>query len=98
MGLKACPLLSFIRQVQTVLIDNKCQELWSLLKSAQNSKNITSPDIIRYRREAERHVGQDDQLYRLQWVGYSCPPSLPCPSLLIDERVPMLTGHIVRCR
>lgn len=81
MGLKACSLLSFMRQVQTVLIDNKCQELWSLLKSAQNSKNITSPDIIRYRREAERHVGQDDQLYRLQWVGYSCAPSLSRPSL-----------------
>ena len=54
--------------MQTILSDNKCQELWSLLKSAQSCKNITSQDIVRYRREAERHVGLDDHLYRLQWV------------------------------
>jgi len=54
--------------VQTVLGDNKCQELWLLLKSAQNSKNLTTRDIVRYRREAEQHVGQDDHLYRVQWV------------------------------
>ncbi|KAF9567836.1 hypothetical protein CPC08DRAFT_680594 [Agrocybe pediades] len=61
-------IIALVKQVQTILADNKCQELWSLLKSAQNSKNITAQDIIRYRREAERHVGQDDHLYRLQWV------------------------------
>ncbi|KAF8910078.1 hypothetical protein CPB84DRAFT_1673093 [Gymnopilus junonius] len=61
-------ITALVKQVQTILSDNKCQELWTLLKSAQNSKNITTQDIIRYRREAERHVGQDDHLYRLQWV------------------------------
>ncbi|KAF8167408.1 hypothetical protein B0H34DRAFT_644805 [Crassisporium funariophilum] len=61
-------LIALIKQVQTILSDNKCQELWSLLKSAQHSKNISNQDIIRYRREAERHVGLDDHLYRLQWV------------------------------
>ncbi|KAH9486320.1 Transcriptional regulatory protein SIN3 [Psilocybe cubensis] len=61
-------IIALIKQVQTILGDNKCQELWSLLKSAQSSKNISTQDIIRYRREAERHVGQDDHLYRLQWV------------------------------
>ncbi|KDR85669.1 hypothetical protein GALMADRAFT_234672 [Galerina marginata CBS 339.88] len=61
-------IIALIKQVQTILADTKCQELWTLLKSAQNSKNITTQDIIRYRREAERHVGQDDHLYHLQWV------------------------------
>ncbi|PPQ77023.1 hypothetical protein CVT25_014839 [Psilocybe cyanescens] len=61
-------IIALIKQVQTILGDNKCQEMWSLLKSAQSSKNISMQDIIRYRREAERHVGQDDHLYRLQWV------------------------------
>lgn len=56
--------------MQTILSDNKCQELWSLLKSVQSCKSISSQDIIRYRREAERHVGPDDHLYRLQWVGF----------------------------
>ncbi|PPQ64081.1 hypothetical protein CVT24_008894 [Panaeolus cyanescens] len=64
-------IMALIKQVQTILGDNRCQELWSLLKSAQNSKNITTQDIIRYRREAERHVGQDDHLYRIQWVAES---------------------------
>lgn len=54
--------------MQTVLSDNKCQELWSLLKGVQSYKSISSQDIIRYRREAEQHVGPDDHLYRLQWV------------------------------
>ncbi|KAF8971663.1 hypothetical protein BDZ97DRAFT_1135733 [Flammula alnicola] len=77
-------IIALIKQVQTILSDNKCQELWSLLKSAQSSKNITTQDIIRYRREAERHVGQDDHLYRLQWVRESrcirvslCSPDEP---------------------
>ncbi|KAF8226309.1 hypothetical protein L208DRAFT_1302590 [Tricholoma matsutake] len=54
--------------VQTILADNRCQELWRLLQSAQNSEIITKQDIIRYRREAEQHVGPDDHLYRVQWV------------------------------
>ncbi|KAF9055963.1 hypothetical protein BJ165DRAFT_1429814 [Panaeolus papilionaceus] len=63
-------ITALIKQVQTIQGDNRCQELWSLLKSAQNSKNKTTQDIIRYRREAERHVGQDDHLYRIQWVSF----------------------------
>ncbi|KAG5647682.1 hypothetical protein DXG03_008405 [Asterophora parasitica] len=57
-----------VKQVQTILSDNRCQELWKLLQSAQSSEIITNQDAVRYRREAERHVGQDDHLYRLQWV------------------------------
>ncbi len=55
-------------QVQTILSDNKCQELLALLESAQNSELISNQDIIRYRREAERHAGQDDHSYRVEWV------------------------------
>ncbi|KAH0591154.1 hypothetical protein H2248_001252 [Termitomyces sp. 'cryptogamus'] len=55
-----------VKQVQTVLSDNRCQELWRLCRS--NVEMHTTQDIVRYRREAERHVGQDDHLYRLQWV------------------------------
>ncbi|KAF9469764.1 histone deacetylase complex, SIN3 component [Collybia nuda] len=61
-------ITALVKQVQTILSDNRCQELWKLLQSAQNSEIITNQDIVRYRREAERHVGQDDHLYRLQWV------------------------------
>ncbi|KAI8981231.1 hypothetical protein BD414DRAFT_492058 [Trametes punicea] len=57
-----------IKQVQTVLADNKCQELWYLLQQARGTeKTATIHDLIRYRREAERHVGSDEKLYRLDW-------------------------------
>ncbi|GLB35790.1 putative histone deacetylase (HDAC) interacting [Lyophyllum shimeji] len=61
-------ITALVKQVQTILSDNRCQELWRLLQSAQSSEVITNHDVVRYRREAERHVGQDDHLYRLQWV------------------------------
>ncbi|KAF9024116.1 hypothetical protein BDZ89DRAFT_955044 [Hymenopellis radicata] len=60
-------ITALVKQVQTILLDSKCQELWSLLQSVQQTGVITNQDVIRYRREAERHV-QDDYLYRLQWV------------------------------
>lgn len=55
-------------QVQTVLSDSKCQDLLSLLESLRQTETVTNQDVIRYRREAERHVGQDDHLYKIQWV------------------------------
>ncbi|KAL0068608.1 hypothetical protein AAF712_004324 [Marasmius tenuissimus] len=61
-------IIALVKQVQTIISDSKGQELWSLLQSAHNSETLTNQDFIRYRREAERHVGQDDHLYRVQWV------------------------------
>ncbi|KAI0324037.1 hypothetical protein GY45DRAFT_1314444 [Cubamyces sp. BRFM 1775] len=59
-----------IKQVQTVLADNKCQELWYMLQQVRNGeKASTIHDTIRYRREAERHVGSDEKLYKLDWDG-----------------------------
>jgi paired amphipathic helix protein Sin3a len=45
--------------------------LWTLLQNANaaaEGAGMSDADIVRYRREAERHVGQDDHLYRLEWV------------------------------
>ncbi|KAF5366942.1 hypothetical protein D9757_010834 [Collybiopsis confluens] len=56
-----------IALVQTIVSDAKCQELWALLQSAQVTETITNQDIVRYRREAETHVGPDGHLYRFQW-------------------------------
>jgi paired amphipathic helix protein Sin3a len=57
-----------MEQVQTIWSDSKCRELWSLLQAAQASDMVSRQDIVRYRREAELHVGQDENLYKLQWV------------------------------
>ncbi|KAL1683779.1 hypothetical protein EV122DRAFT_257431 [Schizophyllum commune] len=61
-------IAALIKQVQTVVQDHRCQELWSLLQSVQSSERISIQDTIRYRREAELHVSQDDHLYRIRWV------------------------------
>ncbi|EIW64077.1 uncharacterized protein TRAVEDRAFT_32917 [Trametes versicolor FP-101664 SS1] len=59
---------AIIKQVQTVLADHKCQELWYLLRQARGAERApTTQDTIRYRREAEGHVGSDEKLYRLDW-------------------------------
>lgn len=61
-------IAALIKQVQTVVQDHRCQELWSLLQSVQSSERISIQDTIRYRREAELHVSQDEHLYRVRWV------------------------------
>ena len=54
--------------MQTILGDNKCQELWHLLKRIRRKESVTLHDIVRYRREAERHVGSDEHLYKIDCV------------------------------
>ena len=61
-------LLLTSRQVQTILGDSKCQELWDLLEKVRSKDSTSLYDIIRYRREAEHHVGSDDHLYRVDCV------------------------------
>lgn len=62
-----------MEQVQSVLSDNKSQELWMMLQDARKTERLTNQDIIRYRREAERHVGSDEHLYRVEWVAARFP-------------------------
>lgn len=39
-----------------------------MLQNARRIERLTNQDMIRYRREAERHVGTDEHLYRIEWV------------------------------
>lgn len=59
-------------QVQTIQGDNKCQDLWDLLENNRKKDSVTIYDIVRYRREAEHHVGSDDHLYRVDCVSAGC--------------------------
>ncbi|KAH9964149.1 hypothetical protein BC827DRAFT_1356668 [Russula dissimulans] len=58
---------SLIKQVQTIVSDNKCYELWQFLRRHRCEVSFTRQDIIKYRRQAEHHVGADDNLYRVEW-------------------------------
>ncbi|KAL6304795.1 hypothetical protein BKA93DRAFT_817270 [Sparassis latifolia] len=64
-------ITAIVKQVQTIMADHKCQELWGLLQAARSEEVLTAHDTIRYRREAERHVGSDDNLYRFDWDAQS---------------------------
>ncbi|KAF8506517.1 hypothetical protein F5888DRAFT_1642843 [Russula emetica] len=46
---------SLIKQVQTIVSDNKCQELWQFLRRHRSET------------QAEHHVSADDHLYRVEW-------------------------------
>jgi paired amphipathic helix protein Sin3a len=52
--------------------DNKCQELWQFLRRHRSEALFMRQDVINYRRQAEHHVGTDDNLYRVEWVGDRC--------------------------
>ena len=59
-----------------MLGDNKCQELWHLLKRIRRQETVTLHDVVRYRREADRHVGSDEHLYKVDCVSdVCCPPA-----------------------
>lgn len=60
-------------QAHNVLSDSKSQELLTMLQDVRKAGRLTNQDMIRYRREAERHVGSDEHLYRMEWVGASLP-------------------------
>ncbi|KAI5982746.1 hypothetical protein EDD15DRAFT_2398855, partial [Pisolithus albus] len=64
-------IAAFVKQVQSVVSDNKCQELWALLRDVRRVDVLTNQDMILYRRESEKHVGSDEHLYRVEWDGHS---------------------------
>lgn len=53
-----------------------------LLQQTRKVDALSNQNMIRYRREAERHVGTDEHLYRFDWVcerlnfGIICDPDM----------------------
>ncbi|KAI0784958.1 hypothetical protein C8Q75DRAFT_776889 [Abortiporus biennis] len=60
-------IAAIVKQVQTIVSDHKCQEIWELLQKNRDLPSSTIYDVVRYRREAEHNVGSDDHLYRVDW-------------------------------
>lgn len=55
-------------QVQTILIDPKSQELLELLKKERVYGTLSTQDQINSRQNAERVMGPDENLFRIDWV------------------------------
>ncbi|KAI5118376.1 hypothetical protein M0805_005842 [Coniferiporia weirii] len=60
-------IAALIKQVQTAVVDSKCQELLALLGKARSKGPSSVRELIAYRREAEQYLGPDDHLYRVEW-------------------------------
>lgn len=57
-----------LAKVHTAITDPHTEELLNLLKKERREEAPTTQQIITYRRNAEDITGQDDNLFRLNWV------------------------------
>lgn len=65
--------------MQVVFQDPKTQELLELLKKERTHGTLTTQDQINNRQNAEKILGPDENLFRIDWVSY--PPNLSMSSL-----------------
>jgi paired amphipathic helix protein Sin3a len=57
-----------IKQVQAVIADPKSQELLEFLKRERSLASPTTQDRINHRRQAEKVLGPDENVFRIDWV------------------------------
>jgi paired amphipathic helix protein Sin3a len=57
-------------KVQAVLMDPKSQELLELFKKERTHGTLTTQDQINSRQNAERILGPDENLFRVDWVRF----------------------------
>ncbi|EIW51655.1 uncharacterized protein TRAVEDRAFT_75682 [Trametes versicolor FP-101664 SS1] len=59
---------ALIKQVQVILSDPKSQELFDLLRREREITSPTTQDLINCRRNTERVLGPDENLFRVDWL------------------------------
>ncbi|TFY59719.1 hypothetical protein EVJ58_g5599 [Rhodofomes roseus] len=59
---------AIIKQVQNVLSDTKSQELFEFLRRDRELVSPTTQDQINARRNTERVVGPDENIFRIDWL------------------------------
>ncbi|KAL7283979.1 hypothetical protein ACG7TL_001251 [Trametes sanguinea] len=59
---------ALIKQVQVILADPKSQELYDLLRREREITSPTTQDLINCRRNTERVLGPDENLFRIDWL------------------------------
>ncbi len=57
-----------VRQVQVILADSKSQELLETLKRDRSIPSLTTQDYLNSRHNAEKVLGPDENLFRIDWV------------------------------
>ena len=61
-----------------MLADPRSMELWDLLQRERDITSPTTQDLINARKNAEKILGPDENLFRMDWVRTIPPPSLSC--------------------
>ncbi|KAI0938381.1 hypothetical protein AcW1_010256 [Taiwanofungus camphoratus] len=59
---------AIIKQIQVVLSDQKSQELYDLLQREREIISPTTQDQINARRNTEKVIGPDENLFRMDWL------------------------------
>ena len=67
---------ALVKQVQNVLADQKSQELLENLKRERSIMSPTVQDQINTRHNAEKILGPDENLFRIDWVCDADPCTL----------------------
>ncbi|TFK41677.1 histone deacetylase complex, SIN3 component [Crucibulum laeve] len=62
---------SVIKQVQSILADGRSQDLLEILKRERTLASPTAQDQINNRRNAEKVLGPDENLFRIDWLSDS---------------------------
>ena len=57
-------------QVQAVFLDSKSQDLLEILKRERSLNSPTTQDQINSRRNAEKVLGPDENVFRIDWVSH----------------------------
>ncbi|KAI0707538.1 hypothetical protein C8T65DRAFT_696013 [Cerioporus squamosus] len=67
---------ALIKQVQVILSDPKSQDLYELLKREREIPSPTTQDLINCRRNTERVLGPDENLFRIDWMQLPEPKTM----------------------
>ncbi|BGP46609.1 hypothetical protein JCM10450v2_002456 [Rhodotorula kratochvilovae] len=74
-GIRSYPLFTLdklvstvIKHIHTINSDNRCQDIVTLLEKDRRQAVTTPRQQIAYRMEVESVLGQDENLYRLEWI------------------------------
>ncbi len=80
--------LTVISQTQTLLSDARSQKLFDLLRTERDMGSLTTQDLINFRKNTERIVGTDENLFRMVWVSNLlriCSTPIECSSCQLPE-------------
>ncbi|OCH88405.1 hypothetical protein OBBRIDRAFT_795302 [Obba rivulosa] len=59
---------AIVKQIQQVLSDQKSQELYDLLRREREIPSPTTQDQINNRRNTEKIIGPDENIFRMDWL------------------------------